>query len=75
MFSGLNLAVFGISRLRLEVEVSAGSQGAAKVFELRKDIILLWAPQKRIITGADILGRLLRGIAAREERIATGGKS
>jgi len=26
------------------------------------DIILLWAVEKRIITGADILGRLLRGI-------------
>lgn len=27
-----------------------------------KDTILLWADEKRIITGADILGRLLRGI-------------
>ncbi len=26
------------------------------------DIILLWADQKRIITGADLLGRLLKGI-------------
>ena len=31
-----------------------------------EDLILLWGPRKRIITGADILGRLLRGIAARE---------
>ncbi len=30
-----------------------------------QDIILLWGEEKRIITGADILGRLLRGIAAR----------
>jgi metal transporter CNNM len=31
------------------------------------DLILLWGPQhKRIITGADLLGRLLRGIAKRE---------
>ena len=30
------------------------------------DIILLWASEKRIITGADILGRLLRGIVERE---------
>lgn len=31
------------------------------------DLVLLWTPhQKRIITGADILGRLLRGIAKRE---------
>ncbi|MBU1232055.1 MAG: DUF21 domain-containing protein, partial [Proteobacteria bacterium] len=28
------------------------------------DIILLWGDQKRVITGADILGRLLRGIVA-----------
>ncbi|MDX1295841.1 MAG: hypothetical protein R3302_06230, partial [Sulfurimonadaceae bacterium] len=27
-----------------------------------KDIILVWGEQRRIITGADILGRLLRGI-------------
>ena len=28
------------------------------------DLILVWAEQKRIITGADLLGRLLRGIVA-----------
>jgi hypothetical protein len=27
-----------------------------------RDIILLWGSQKHIITGSDILGRLLRGI-------------
>jgi CBS domain containing-hemolysin-like protein len=30
-----------------------------------KDIILIWGSRPRIITGADILGRLLRGIAAK----------
>ncbi|MBF0265600.1 MAG: DUF21 domain-containing protein [Gammaproteobacteria bacterium] len=30
-----------------------------------QDIILIWGKQRRIITGADILGRLLRGIAAK----------
>ena len=30
------------------------------------DLILVWGDQKRIITGADLLGRLLRGIAVRE---------
>jgi hypothetical protein len=31
------------------------------------DLILLWGKdQRRIITGADLLGRLLRGIAMRE---------
>src|SRR5262249_28731200 len=28
------------------------------------DLILVWGDQKRIITGADLLGRLLRGIVA-----------
>lgn len=31
-----------------------------------EDIILVWGEQKRIITGADILGRLLRGIVRQE---------
>lgn len=30
------------------------------------DLILLWSEQKRIITGSDLLGRLLRGISARD---------
>lgn len=30
-----------------------------------RDIILLWGRSRRVITGADILGRLLRGIARR----------
>jgi metal transporter CNNM len=30
------------------------------------DLILIWGTQKRIITGADLLGRLLRGISTRE---------
>ena len=30
-----------------------------------EDIILLWGKDRRIITGADILGRLLRGIASK----------
>jgi hypothetical protein len=31
------------------------------------DLILLWSAQKRIITGSDLLGRLLRGIAVVEK--------
>ena len=35
------------------------------------DLILLWGPrERRIITGADLLGRLLRGIATRETAAA-----
>ena len=31
-----------------------------------QDIVLVWSDVKRVITGSDILGRLLRGIARRE---------
>ncbi len=31
------------------------------------DLILIWAEEKRVITGSDILGRLLRGIAHRDD--------
>ena len=37
MFSGLNLAVFSISRLRLEIDASTGNASAATVRELRRD--------------------------------------
>ncbi|MBU0730610.1 MAG: DUF21 domain-containing protein [Proteobacteria bacterium] len=37
LFSGLNLAVFSVSRLRLEVEVSSGNADAEKVIKLRED--------------------------------------
>jgi len=33
---------------------------------LDEDVILLWSDQRRIITGSDILGRLLRGIVRSE---------
>ncbi len=41
MFSGLNLALLGISRLRLEVEASSGNAAALKVLALRQDFNLL----------------------------------
>jgi hypothetical protein len=37
LFSGLNLAVFSISRLRLEVESAGGSHSALAVLKLRQD--------------------------------------
>jgi hypothetical protein len=37
MFSGLNLAMFGVSRLRLEVEVASGNRSAQRVMEMRRD--------------------------------------
>jgi hypothetical protein len=35
------------------------------------DLILVWGQEKRIITGADLLGRLLRGISRREPNTAS----
>ena len=37
MFSGLNLALFSVSRLRLEVEASTGNQAARKILAMRRD--------------------------------------
>jgi hypothetical protein len=37
MFSGLNLAFFSLSRLRLEAEAGAGNKAADKILELRRD--------------------------------------
>ncbi len=43
MFSGLNLACFSVSRLRLEIEVANGNAAAQKVLQLRKDSNFLLA--------------------------------
>jgi len=40
-----------------------------------EDFILLWGEQKRVITGSDILGRLLRGISHRVPSVSTGKPS
>lgn len=37
MFSGMNLAMFSLSRLRLEVEVASGNRAAAKMLAMRQD--------------------------------------
>jgi len=37
MFSGLNLAVFSLNRLNLEVDVAGGNLAAQKVLDLRRD--------------------------------------
>lgn len=43
MFSGLNLAFFSLSRLRLEVEAGHGNTAAKKVLQLREDSNFLLA--------------------------------
>lgn len=56
---------------QLKVEREHGSDDV-----IDEDIIVLWGEQRRVITGADILGRLLRGIvqseAVRFARFPTG---
>ena len=37
LFAGLNLAIFSLSQLRLQIEVDGGSADAARVLELRKN--------------------------------------
>ena len=37
MFSGLNLAIFSVSKLRLEVEAAGGNRDAISLLGLRKD--------------------------------------
>jgi len=37
VFSGLNLAIFSVSKLRLEVEAASGNLDAIRVLDLRKD--------------------------------------
>jgi CBS domain containing-hemolysin-like protein len=37
MFSGLNLAFFSMSRLRLEIEQANGNVGAGRILALRRD--------------------------------------
>lgn len=41
MFSGLNLAFFSVSKLRLEIESSQGNPHAARVLKIREDANLL----------------------------------
>ena len=38
------------------------------------DVIIVWGDERRIITGADLLGRLMRGIA-RKRRASTAVKA
>src|SRR5260370_19102567 len=37
LFSGLNLAIFSLSQLRLQIEVDGGNKDAARVLDLRKN--------------------------------------
>lgn len=52
-----------LSEVILKIRASHSSD---KSFDgaIDHDVVLVWAEQKRIITGADIFGRLLKGMVA-----------
>jgi len=52
-----------ITRLRLEHDPSDDI--------LDEDIILVWGEERRVITGTDILGRLLRGVVQRHQQASS----
>ena len=59
MFSGMNLALFSISRLRLEVEADLGNRDASKVLNMRKDSNFLLATVLWGNVGINVLLTLL----------------
>ena len=69
MFSGLNLAVFSVSRLRLEVEAASGNPNAVKLLGLRRDSNLvlatvLWGNVATNVLLTLLSGSVLTGVAA-----------
>jgi metal transporter CNNM len=69
VFSGLNLALFGISRLRLEVEDAAGNKNAAKILSWRRDsnfllTTVLWGNVSVNVLLALLSDSVLTGIGA-----------
>ncbi len=69
LFSGLNLAVFSISRLRLEVEAAGGNANAARLLGLRADsnlilATILWGNVASNVLLTLLSDSLLTGLAA-----------
>jgi metal transporter CNNM len=69
LFSGLNLAVFSISRLRLEVEAAGGNPNAARLLQLRKDsnltlATILWGNVSTMVLLTLLSDSVMTGIAA-----------
>jgi len=59
IFSGLTLGLFGLSRLKLEIEAEAGNESAMKVLRLREDSNLLLATLLWGNVGINVLLTLL----------------
>jgi hypothetical protein len=69
LFSGLNLAVFSVSRLRLEVESAGGDHDAQAVLELRRDsnytlATILWGNVASNVLLTLLFGSVVAGVTA-----------
>lgn len=69
MFAGLNLAVFSLSRLRLEIAANAGNEDAVKVRELRRDsnltlTTIVWGSVATNVLLTLLSDSVLSGVAA-----------
>lgn len=69
IFSGLNLALFSLSRLNLEVEVASGNHAARKVLDLRSDsnfvlTTILWGNVGINVLLAMLSNSVLAGVSA-----------
>jgi len=69
MFSGLNLAVFSVSRLRLEIEAALGDRQASQVLALRADpnltlTTILWGNVAVNVLLTLLSDSILAGVAA-----------
>jgi metal transporter CNNM len=69
LFAGLNLAVFSLSLLRLQVEADGGNQDAVKVLELRHNAnqvlaTVIWGNVTTNVLLTLLSGSVLHGIAA-----------
>ena len=77
MFSGLNLAVFSVSRLRLEVEAKGGNKDALRVLALRRrsNLLLttiLWGNVGVNVLLAQLANSVLAGVLAFREHLPAG---
>jgi metal transporter CNNM len=69
LFAGLNLAVFSLSLLRLQVEADGGNKDAVKVLELRRNAnqvlaTIIWGNVTTNVLLTLLSGSVLTGIAA-----------
>ena len=61
------IAKRGETRLDVAIERLCAGRGDGEDSAIPHDLILLWGEERRVITGADLLGRLLRGVGWHRE--------